>query len=123
MHDTTVDGIYGEEIRMGYAHYLISQKRLEAEYPGQGTIEERYFGNFHKNIEPELDFLKGNYMKDYLESKSKTSGLPKEELTTGLWKAVEEFLDKNDNWELMKRYTNNNGLTVLKRKEIDEVLL
>ena len=47
MHDTTVDGIYGEEIRMGYAHYLISQKRLEAEYPGQGTIEERYFGNFH----------------------------------------------------------------------------
>ena len=62
-------------------------------------------------------------MKDYLESKSKTSGITVDELTTGLWKAVEEFLDKNDNWELMKRYTNNNGLTVLKRKEIDEVLL
>ena len=123
MHDTTVDGIYGEEIRMGYAHYLISQKRIEAEYPGRGTIEERYFGNFHKKIEPELNFLKENYMKDYLENKAKTSGIPIEELTKGIWYAVEEFLDKNDDWELMKRYTNNNGLTVLKRKEIDEVLL
>lgn len=33
----------------------------------------------------------------------------------GLWLAVTEFLDSNNEWELHKRYTNNNGLTILKR--------
>ena len=33
----------------------------------------------------------------------------------GLWAAVTEFLDENNEWELHKRYTNNNGLTILKR--------
>lgn len=33
----------------------------------------------------------------------------------GIWLAVEEFLNSNDNWSLEKRYTNNNGLTILKR--------
>ena len=33
----------------------------------------------------------------------------------GLWAAVTEFLEENDEWELHKRYTNNNGLTILKR--------
>lgn len=35
----------------------------------------------------------------------------------GLWPAVEDFLKKHQNeWELLKRYENNHGLTVLKRK-------
>jgi hypothetical protein len=35
----------------------------------------------------------------------------------GLWLAVEDFLKDNQNeWELLKRYENNHGLTVLKRK-------
>jgi len=33
----------------------------------------------------------------------------------GLWAAVTEFLESNDEWVLHKRYTNNNGLTILKR--------
>jgi hypothetical protein len=33
----------------------------------------------------------------------------------GLWAAVTEFLDENNEWALHKRYTNNNGLTILKR--------
>jgi len=33
----------------------------------------------------------------------------------GLWLAITEFLDGNNEWRLHKRYTNNNGLTVLKR--------
>lgn len=33
----------------------------------------------------------------------------------GLWKAVEEFLSNNPEWTLHKRYTNNNGLTILKK--------
>jgi len=33
----------------------------------------------------------------------------------GLWAAITEFLESNHEWILDKRYTNNNGLTILKR--------
>lgn len=33
----------------------------------------------------------------------------------GLWRAVEEFLEGNSNWELVERFTHNNGLTILGR--------
>jgi len=39
------------------------------------------------------------------------------EISVGLWPAVEEFLvSYHGTWELARRYTNNNGLTVLKRR-------
>lgn len=31
----------------------------------------------------------------------------------GLWPAIEEFLDSNNNWKIKERFTNNNGLTIL----------
>jgi len=34
----------------------------------------------------------------------------------GLWAAVTEFLEENEEWELHERFTNNNGLTILRRK-------
>lgn len=34
----------------------------------------------------------------------------------GLWPAVTQFLEENSNWTLHERFTNNNGLTILKRK-------
>ena len=34
----------------------------------------------------------------------------------GLWPAIEEFLNENEEWYLFERYTNNNGLTVLKKR-------
>jgi hypothetical protein len=33
----------------------------------------------------------------------------------GIWPAVEEFLHDNQAWVLLERYSNNNGLTVLRR--------
>jgi hypothetical protein len=69
MHDTTVDEIYGENIRMKW------------------------------NI------------KDL----QKKSGFTEEELTTGLKRAIDEFLIDNRNWVLKEKFTNNNGLTILER--------
>lgn len=46
---------------------------------------------------------------------AKQTGFSVDELLKGLWPAVEEFLDENKNWKLVKRYTNNNGLTILER--------
>lgn len=35
----------------------------------------------------------------------------------GIWPAIEEFLEeKKDEWELVHRYMNNNGFTIIKRK-------
>jgi len=35
---------------------------------------------------------------------------------TGIWKAIEEFLEDNkDKWILQERFTNNNGFTIIKR--------
>jgi hypothetical protein len=35
---------------------------------------------------------------------------------TGIWPAIEEFLNENSNqWELAERFTNNNGFTIIKR--------
>ena len=50
------------------------------------------------------------------EAQSKSSGIPVAEIRKGLWPAVEEFLVAHPEWVLEKRYTNNNGLTILSRK-------
>lgn len=47
---------------------------------------------------------------------SRASGIPVEEINRGLWPAVEEFLATHPEWTLEHRYTTNNGLTVLRRK-------
>jgi len=35
----------------------------------------------------------------------------------GIWRAIEEFLEKNPQWVLEKRFENNNGLTILKKND------
>ena len=46
------------------------------------------------------------------------TGIPESELTVGLWPAISEFLSANAEWSLHKRFTNNNGLTILQRVEV-----
>ena len=46
---------------------------------------------------------------------SKKSGFPEEEIISGVWPAIIEFLTNNKEWVLHERYTNNNGLTILKK--------
>ena len=49
------------------------------------------------------------------QKQSAQYGYPVEEITKGMWPAIDEFLKEHPEWSLEKRYTNNNGLTVLKR--------
>jgi len=35
----------------------------------------------------------------------------------GLWPAIEEFLQEHPEWEIKERFINNNGLTVLHKKQ------
>ena len=54
--------------------------------------------------------------RNNLEEESSKSGFTVEEVGKGLWPAIEEFLQKNTEWYIKERYTNNNGLTILARK-------
>ena len=60
------------------------------------------------------EVIRLNFNPDEIYEKT---NIPMDELLKGLWPAVEEFVFKNKNWEIYKRYTNNNGLTILRRTE------
>ena len=49
------------------------------------------------------------------ELQSATFGIPVDEIKKGLWPAISEFLVEHPEWKIFERYTNNNGLTILKR--------
>ena len=49
------------------------------------------------------------------EKISKETNIPINELLVGLWPAVVEFIDENPEWEILHRFTHNNGLTILKK--------
>ena len=50
-----------------------------------------------------------------IKKQQKESGFPMDEILKGLWPAVEEFLQEHPEWAIERRYTNNNGLTILVR--------
>jgi hypothetical protein len=49
------------------------------------------------------------------QQQSAETGIPIEEINRGLWPAVEEFLRAHPEWRMERRFTNNNGLTILTR--------
>ena len=49
-------------------------------------------------------------------AQSKASGIPVEEILKGLGPAITEFLAAHPEWVLDLKLTNNNGLTILKRR-------
>jgi len=64
-----------------------------------------------------VDEWLGETIRDGLnaEAQSIHTGWPIEEINKGLWPAVEEFLNAHREWILEQRFTNNNGLTILRR--------
>jgi hypothetical protein len=50
-----------------------------------------------------------------IHSQSVESGFPVDEITKGLWPAIEEFVASHSEWKIERRFTNNNGLTILAR--------
>lgn len=48
---------------------------------------------------------------------SHSSGFPIEEINKGLWPAIDEFLVENTDWTLHERFRNNNGLTILRKRQ------
>lgn len=65
------------------------------------TIDEWFGETIRQNLDP--------------FTQSQQSGIPENEITVGLWPAIEEFLQTHHEWILHQRFYNNNGLTILKR--------
>jgi hypothetical protein len=85
---------------------------------------KRELARWHSNVskyiilhDTTVDGILGETIRSKLDAKkqSRESGIPEHEILKGLWPAVEEFLAEHSEWTLDKRYTNNNGLTILKR--------
>ena len=58
-----------------------------------------------------------SHFKADVRALSESSGYPVEEIEKGIGPAVVEFLEEHPEWVVKVHYTNNNGLTVLTRKE------
>jgi hypothetical protein len=71
----------------------------------------------YTQLKEELEIHSGKVKKfiifhdtETFKSKGETPGDP------GIWKAIEEFLDKDQRWEILEHLENNNGLTIIGRK-------
>jgi len=60
-------------------------------------------------------------MRMNVTAQQASSGYPLQEIMSGIWKAVEEFLADRPEWTLLYRFAHNNGLTVLRRIEAKAV--
>lgn len=59
--------------------------------------------------------IRANLSEEQIYKLSVSSGLSIEDIKMGLWSAIDKFLQNNNDWILHERYTNNNGLTILKK--------
>lgn len=94
--------------------HIYAQLKRELEYFGPHT---RKYIIMHDTT---IDGERGEVLRDgpndaMLTELSKKTGFPENEIGNGLWPAIEEFLAAHPEWTLVSRYTNNNGLTILKR--------
>ena len=58
--------------------------------------------------------IRMNLSEEQIKELSIASSMSVDDVKMGLWPAIEDFLKTNNNWVLHERFTNNNGLTILK---------
>lgn len=88
---------------------------------GQLKRELEKFGKVAKKYiimhDTTVDAIRGELLRLNMnaDQMTKMTGIPTDELTRGLQSAIDEFLVKYPEWKLHKDFTNNNGLTILKK--------
>ena len=77
-----------------------------------------FIDTLHRYTQLKIELeLHANKAKKYLVFHDTTNfeTIGENEIDKGLWLAIEEFLAEHKEWKLKKRYTNNNGLTIVER--------
>jgi FkbM family methyltransferase len=80
----------------------------------------KYVGNYIIMHDTTVDEWQGETIRCGWDAvkQSQETGIPVEEINKGLWPAIDEFLHDHPEWFLEKRFTHNNGLTILKRHNV-----
>lgn len=89
--------------------------QLKRELSKFAPITKKYIIMHDTTVDEWDGETKRNIHKYDVKKQSEESGIPVDEILKGLWPAIEEFLAANSDWVLHERFTNNNGLTILKR--------
>jgi len=89
--------------------------QLKRELARFAPITKKYIIMHDTTVDEWEGETKRNIHKYDVQKQSIESGIPVEEILKGLWPAIEEFLENNNDWVLHARWLNNNGLTILKR--------
>jgi cephalosporin hydroxylase len=118
-HGTRISDLVqlGKSVNTNFNFVIGDTRKIEIEETDLLFIDTLH--NYNQ-LKIELD-LHGNKAKKYLIFHDTTLFEYRDEMpdgvqTPGLWPAIEEFLEKNKQWEILERYRNNCGLTILKRK-------
>ena len=59
--------------------------------------------------------IRANLTEEKIKELAISSTMSIDDVKMGLWPAIEDFLKNNNEWILHERFTNNNGLTILKK--------
>ena len=67
--------------------------------------------------------IRANLTEEHIKELSISSSMSVDDVKMGLWTAIEDFLKNNNDWVLYERFTNNNGVTILKKKVYNKTLI
>jgi hypothetical protein len=112
-----IDLVKSEAIKNGIDYTFIEGNVLEIDMP---ICDFLFIDTKHdyEQLKKELELHSGK-VKKYIafhdtvsfKDQGETPGDP------GIWKAIQEFLDKNIEWKMVEHATNNNGMTVIQKKQ------
>ena len=112
-NNLTID--LGRSVDMTFIDTWHVYGQLKREMAKFAPVTRKYIVMHDTTVDEWDGETKRNIHKYDVQKQSEESGIPVEEIMKGLWPAIEEFLAANSDWVLDARWTNNNGLTILKR--------
>lgn len=102
-----------KEINVDFDFYVGDTRKIEIEETDLLFIDTKHI---YSQLKTELELHAGKVKKYLIFHDTTTFEWEGEHgIDKGLWYAIEEFLDENKQWVLHERFTNNNGLTILKK--------
>ena len=112
-NNLTID--LGRSVDMTFIDTWHVYGQLKRELAKFAPVTRKYIVMHDTTVDEWDGETKRNIHKYDVQKQSEESGIPVEEIMKGLWPAIEEFLAANRDWVLDARWTNNHGLTILKR--------
>jgi len=112
-NNLTID--LGRSVDMTFIDTWHVYGQLKRELAKFAPVTRKYIVMHDTTVDEWDGETKRNIHKYDVQKQSEESGIPVEEIMKGLWPAIEEFLAGNRDWVLDARWTNNHGLTILKR--------